>query len=561
MKSLKILSIMAVLFFYVSIAVAQDDVLSNFRITGNFQLDMQSYAKDSLIGAPDVDEQVLSMGFLWLNISSVHFNAGLRYENYLNPILGIDKRYQGNGIAYRFGEFVSEIIDITAGNYYEQFGSGMIFRSYQEYALGYDNAMDGLRVKFRPTDGIEIKGIIGKQRKFWSLGEGIVRGGDIGFSLNDLFAESLPKNLQFSLGGSVISKFQKDLSSKYNLPENVLLWAGRLSVNGEKFSLDGEYGYKNADPSSANYFSFNPGNAILVNASYFTSGFGLSLNLHRNDNMDVRSDRNELGNSLLLNFLPPLTKQHTYSLAAMYPYGTQLNGEIGFQTEATYTIPRKTMLGGDYGTTINLNYSQINSIVKNPQDIDSISGQVYTYESPIFELGDRIYFREIHAEITRKINSDVKIILTYLNQLYDKDILEAEGSAKYGKVHTNIIIGDLTYKMSSEYALRFEAQHLWATQDSTLHEADNQNGNWMMGLAELTVAPHWYISFSDLWNYGNEFEERRIHYITGSLTYVYDATRFTLGFGRQREGILCVGGVCRAVPASNGVFMTISSSF
>jgi len=539
----------------------EENALSNFRITGNFQLDMQSYTRDSLIGAPDVDEQVLSMGFLWLNATSENFNAGLRYENYLNPILGIDKRYQGNGIAFRFGEFVSEIIDVTAGNYYEQFGSGMIFRTYQEYALGYDNAMDGLRIKFRPTDGIEIKGIIGKQRKFWSLGEGLVRGGDAEFNLNNLFAEMMPEDIQMSLGGSIISKYQKDLSSKYNLPENALLWSGRLSLTGNNFSLNGEYGSKCPDPSSANYFNFNTGNALLVNASYFTSGLGISLNFHRNDNMDVRSDRNELGNSLLLNFLPPLTKQHTYALAAMYPYATQMNGEVGFQAEATYTLPKKTFFGGDYGTTINLNYSQVNSIVKNPLDIDSISGQVFTYKSPFFEFGDRIYFRELHAELTRKISSDVKIILTYLNQLYDKDILTAEGSAKYGKVHANTLIGDITYKFSSEYALRCEVQHMWETQDSTLHESDNQNGNWLMGLAELTIAPYWYISVSDMWNYGNEFENRQIHYITGSLTYVYDATRITLGFGRQREGIICVGGVCRQVPASNGLFLTISSTF
>jgi hypothetical protein len=82
-----------------------------------------------------------------------------------------------------------------------------------------------------------------------------------------------------------------------------------------------------------------------------------------------------------------------------------------------------------------------------------------------------------------------------------------------------------------------------------------------MGLAELTIAPQWYFSFSDMWNYGNESEDRQIHYLTGSVTFVHDATRFTLGFGRQREGIICVGGVCRQVPASNGFFLTISSTF
>ncbi|MFC2131672.1 DUF6029 family protein [Bacteroidota bacterium] len=541
---------------------AQEDMFGNSRISGNFQVDMQTYKKDSLIGAPDVDEKILSNGFLWLTYTSNNFNAGLRYENYLNPILGIDKRYKGSGIAYRYAEFTSEFIDVTAGNFYEQFGSGIIFRSYQEYALGYDNAMEGLRVRFRPAEGIEIKGIIGKQRKFWTLGEGIVRGGDAGININESMPGLLPDDYQLSFGGSVVSKFQQDQESRYNLPENVLMWSGRFSLTGSEFSLDGEYGCKNPDPAAANDFNFNPGNALLINASYFTSGFGASLNFHRNDNMDIRSDRNELGNQLLMNFLPPLTKQHTYALASMYPYATQLNGEAGFQAEAVYTIPRKTIIGGQYGTNISLNYSQVNSIVKNPVDVDTITGQVFTYDSPFFEFGDDTYFREFNLEITRKFSKEFKTVFTYLNQLYDRDVLESEGSAHYGKVHSDILIADLTYKFTSKYALRTEIQHMWATQDSIAEvDGDKQYGDWLAVLMEMTISPNWYISLTDQWNYGNDEEDLKIHYITGAVTYVHDATRVSLGFGRQREGIICVGGVCRQVPASNGFFMSISSSF
>jgi hypothetical protein len=273
-------------------------MFGNSKISGNFQIDMQSYSKDSTIGAEDVDEKVLSNGFLWLNYSSNNFNAGLRYENYLNPILGIDKRYQGNGVAFKFAEFTSDVIDITAGNFYEQFGSGMIFRTYQEYALGYDNAMDGLRVKFRPFEGMEIKGIVGKQRKFWSVGEGIVRGADLSLNLNDAIGELMSDEYQMTVGGSLISKFQKDMNSLYNLPQNVLLWSGRVSLTGSFFNLDGEYGYKNPDPSSTNKWDYTPGQAVLLSSSFFGDGMGLSLNFHRNDNMDIRSDRNETGSVL-----------------------------------------------------------------------------------------------------------------------------------------------------------------------------------------------------------------------------------------------------------------------
>ena len=40
-----------------------------------------------------------------------------------------------------------------------------------------------------------------------------------------------------------------------------------------------------------------------------------------------------------------------------------------------------------------------------------------------------------------------------------------------------------------------------------------------------------------------------------------NATRIALSYGRQREGLLCVGGVCRYVPAATGASISISTSF
>ena len=46
-----------------------------------------------------------------------------------------------------------------------------------------------------------------------------------------------------------------------------------------------------------------------------------------------------------------------------------------------------------------------------------------------------------------------------------------------------------------------------------------------------------------------------------SALLVAGGTRLMIGWARQRAGLLCVGGVCRFVPASNGVTLTISSRF
>ena len=82
-----------------------------------------------------------------------------------------------------------------------------------------------------------------------------------------------------------------------------------------------------------------------------------------------------------------------------------------------------------------------------------------------------------------------------------------------------------------------------------------------MVLAEYSVSPHWFFSMSDSYNYGNPDDAKRKHYLYGSFGYVKDANRIQLSYGKQREGILCVGGVCRNVPAMNGFTISISSSF
>ncbi|HRD37318.1 MAG TPA: DUF6029 family protein, partial [Bacteroidia bacterium] len=74
--------------------------------------------------------------------------------------------------------------------------------------------------------------------------------------------------------------------------------------------------------------------------------------------MSYRSDRNEGLQNLLINYLPATTKQHSYTLLALNPYATQLNGEIGFMAEAQYRVKKGSLIGGKYGMEITVNYSQ-----------------------------------------------------------------------------------------------------------------------------------------------------------------------------------------------------------
>ncbi|MDR0927715.1 MAG: DUF6029 family protein [Ignavibacteria bacterium] len=534
-----------------SVANAQSD-LGGF--SGSFQLEGQTYKSDSLMEAKKVSEQIQSNGYFNLNYNNGGLTAGIRYEYYLNPLQGIDTRYKGQGIAYRYANYSNDFIEVTAGNFYEQFGSGMIFRAYEEKALGWDNAMDGARFKVYPTDGIEVVGIWGTQRNYWTQGAGVIRGGDLNFSLNELLGHGIFGAANLTAGASVVSVYQQDRDLLLKMPENVLAWSGRAALLGDKYSVDAEYSYKYNAPDASNKNSFNPGYGFILNGSYFTSGFSANLGLHKIDNMDFRSDRNASKADLMLGYIPPLTKLHSYRLATMYPYATQFNGEAGLQAEVDYKFARNTFLGGAYGTDVAVNYSLV-------YNLDSSKTGDYTYDSPFFGIGDDLYFQDFNINLQHKFSSDFKGAFTYFNQKYNIDVIENSGApGAGGYVYTNILVAEGTYRFTNKYSLKVELEHQWASLD-TLTSHNIINGNWFGFLAEFTISPGWYITFYDDWNYGNDESDRQIHYYNGSLAFTTGSTRLSLGYGRQRAGILCVGGVCRQVPASNGFYLSVNTAF
>ncbi|MFP4528872.1 MAG: DUF6029 family protein [Candidatus Kapaibacterium sp.] len=552
------------LLFISAVAGANAQDLLGGRFSGNFQIDAQYYQPDSTIGAEEVPEKLRSNSFFNLRYRTDNFEAGMRYEAYLNPILGFDPQYEGSGIPYRYLSYNSDFIEITAGDFYEQFGSGMILRAYEERQLGLDNAIDGLRVKIMPTDGVTLTGLIGKQRFFWDKGEGIVRGGDAEVVLTNLFPEFLPFHYTWSVGASVVSKFQPDIEPFYHLPENVLAWTARTAFLGYNFSIDAEYAYKYNDPNATNDYNFNPGNGLILNGAYFVKGFSASLGLHRIDNMDFRSERDVRGNALNLSFIPPLTKQHPFRLQNVFPYNTQLNGEAGIQAEVTYKIPRGSALGGDFGTTINLNYSRVQALDTTHTMVDSARGIALEYDAEFFNPDTRLYFQDINLDISRRFSMDFKSTLSLMHQIYDRDVLENEGAAKFGKVNSFVAALELIFSLSDNHSLKTEIQHMWASQDSSFSADDNLYGNWLMLLAEYTISPNWYITLYDEYNYAEDADaglDRSIHYPSAAVAYVHNTTRISAGYGRQRAGILCVGGVCRMVPAATGFTLSITSSF
>lgn len=524
------------------------------HVTGNVQFDGQLSRRDSVIGSDDVPEKLLSNARADILYTNGNFSAGLRYEAYLNPMLGFNSQYTGQGIANYFVSYKTQSFAVTAGHFYEQFGNGMTLRAYEDRFLGLDNAIRGINVMYRPWNGVTLKGLIGQQRYYWDT-RGLVRGVDAEVSLNDIVNSWAEAKTRLTLGGSFVSKYEgdetilSDISGyKLNLPQNVGAGSLRMDLAHGGFGLQAEYARKGQDPSIMNNYIYKNGEALWMSASYSQKGLSANIQAKRVDNMGFKSVRSVSGEMLYINYTPSITKQHTYAFLSMYPYATQSTGEMGLQGDFMYKFKKETLLGGKYGTDIHLNASIITGL-----DTTIVGGKgTDGYTSTFFGTGDT-YYGDISLEVAKKLSSKVKLTATYGYMIFNPIVEGHEGDIH----HNHILVADLTWKLNRKNVLRFEAE--WMGSDSKYDAAvdDKRAGDWIMGLVEYNFTSAWFVSLSDQYAYKDGIG----NYYNISVGYTKGATRLQLGYGKQREGIICIGGVCRQVPASNGLTFSLTTSF
>jgi hypothetical protein len=262
------------------------------------------------------------------------------------------------------------------------------------------------------------------------------------------------------------------------------------------------------------------------------------------------SDREATGNLFneqIINYLPGLTKQHDYLLTNLYVYQAQPGlsisktekkaGEIGGQIDLYYKFKKGSSIGGQYGTKMALNFS-------NWYGLDAKYNTDFKRANIKFLGTSELYFKDINFEIRKKLSKKWSGILTYVNSEYNQVIVEGEGSL----IKSNILVGETTYKITRKQSFRAELQHLWTKQDVK---------NWIAGTLEFNVNSHLSFFANDMYNYGEE----RDHYYNLGGSYAINKSRFALSYGRTRGGLLCVGGVCRIVPAATGLTFNLTTSF
>ena len=508
----------------------------------------------------DKDKHLRLNNYLKLDYNFLSkFTASVQIESY-EPfaLLNYSPNLEGTNLGTYSLTYRTAKLNATVGHFYEQFGSGMILRNWEDRQLGINNALFGGKINYRLLDVADLTALYGKQRVGFETSDGVIFGFNSEFELDSIFEWN---NTALSIGLSYVGREQKVNLDAPNFEALTNVYSGRLDFSYGKFYSSAEYVSKSNDAIvQANQISnqfIKPGSGFLFNAGYSQKGLGIDATFRRLENMSFYSDRETSGNVFfenVINYTPGLTKQHDYLLTNIFVYQAQSSvsfldpgllkaGEIGGQLDLFYNIEKETVLGGKYGAKIAFNASYWAGL---KGDFD-YANQDYNTEA--FGFGDK-YFSDISLEVRKKWSSKWRSIFYFVNQYYNKKYIEGNFGAK--PIVTNIGVIESTHKLRNGKSIRIEAQKLWS---------DSKDHNWVGGTFEFNFNSKFSLYINDIYNGGDDSSTDKTHYYNAGGSFTKGATRVGLNYGRQRAGLLCVGGVCRFVPEATGLTASVTMAF
>lgn len=554
MTSLKQLCFLLVFFLTIGSLYSQDQGV----FSGGFEANANFFMRDSAIGAsgtPQYDNQLFGTeGWFNLNYQVRGFDMGIRFDYFNNSNLrNPNESYSDEGIGRWFLKKKIGKLGLSVGYLYDQIGSGIIFRAYEERPLLIDNALYGARATYDLSENWQLKAFTGRQKSRFDVNPGSIKGVNLEGFIN------LGKEKTFTLApgfGFVNRTLNEDAVSKLvdilktytddervAIEHNTYLATFYNTMVYDKFTWYLEAAYKSPevfrDPlaprtlidgtTTFGAFIREPGYVLYSSIGYATSGLGITVEAKRTENFNFRTDPTLTILNGLIDYIPPMNRQNTYRLTSRYSPATQDLSELAYQVDVRYSPSRKLNFLANFSNITDLEGNQL--------------------------------YQEIYAEVLFKKKRDWQITGGLQLQKYNQEVYEVKPEVP--EVQTVTPFVDFLYRFTRKKSLRVEAQYMLTDQDF---------GEWMFLLAEVGLAPHWLFEVSMMYNVNPNPDNdsapknadgsvKKLVYPTIGIVYSNKANRFSARYVKQVEGIVCSGGICRLEPAFSGVKMTVTSNF
>ncbi len=551
MKRLTLL-VAGILAFATSVSAQQ--VVGNGQVSGSIESSSIYYTPDKKIERPE--DHFGSNNYIKVDYANGRFSAGIQMNAFLPALVGYDAYKDGYKfyLASKYIQWRDKNFEVLVGDIYDQFGNGLIFRSFEDRQLGVNNSLEGVRATYNFGRYVTLKGMYGRPRLYSEYSKTWVRGADLSISLSDIIKTPV---ITWNIEGSYVNRYQsldqapdylKEYDDKtfdpltgemqtylesYGIKPNMNMYSARMNFGWNGLTARGEYVNKSNDLTHPSSTSTVKGWAALGEVGYSYKTFSVMGTFRALNSMvsmiDIfapsMSAINQCGGNTI-NYLPALTRQYTYMLTNLNPYQVQANGELGGQIDVCYSYRSKSDRYRYWN--FHANFSTFYSL----KPFASNDGK------------RMLYWRDINVDVERQWNKKWKSMLLYSFQ--DNRDKQA-----------HIFVGDVTHKFNRKMSLRFEVQYLLSGDDKSEWDGMHSEGDWVAGLVEFSLAPRWSFYVQDMYNIG----QSKTHYYNGGFSYTYNRTRVQLSYGRNRAGYICSGGVCRYSPAYTGVNLVLTSSF
>ena len=553
------------LFFLFPLVIAAQSG-SKGQFSGSFDINGNQFLEDSLIGAtgtPQYDANAFGFdSWLSMNYRISGYEFGVRLEGFYNSnLLNPNDAYSAWGLGRIYAKKSWDKVEVTVGHIYDQIGSGIIYRSYEERALMLDNSIFGAQVQYNLGDKLSFMLIGGKQRfvgtdptnalHFYGINnyDSWLYGGKI----EGLFMSKEPGKWSITPGVGLMTKQLSD--DQVDQLENVLktytpedeieripyytyAFSVYNTLRAGPFTWFVETAFKTEEvfydqfasrtiwtgETTEGKFISAPGYVFYNALNYANKGLGASFEFKATKNFSFRADPFATLNRGLVNYLPPMARVNTFRLTARYAPATQDLGELAGQLDLTYRFDRKK------------------SVVANYSHINDMSGTAL--------------YREFYTHFQLKQPRKSTMTIGLQMQRYNQEVYEGKPGVEMVKTITPFI--DYLWIFNRKHSLRIESQYMHTKQDF---------GSWFFMLAEFSIAPNWIFEVSDMWNvvpYKDSNGKQKndpLHYPTFGVTYSIGAQRFTVRYVKQVEGVVCSGGICRLEPAFSGIKLQAALQF
>ena len=533
-----------------TLSVSAQKVVGNGQVSGSLESSSIYYAPDKKIERPD--DHFGSNNYIKVDYSNGRFSAGIQMNAFLPALVGYEELADGYKfyLASKYIQWRDKNFEILVGDIFDQYGNGLIFRSFEDRQLGLNNSLEGVRAGYNFGRYVTLKGMYGRPRLYTEYSKTWVRGADLVVSIADIIKVPV---INFTLEGSYVNRYQslsqapeymheedpstidpitgvgKTFLESYGISPNLNMYSGRLNFGWNGLSIRGEYVHKSKD-----YFfgetdttgKTQTGWAALGEVGYNYKTFSVMATFRALDHMATAIDTFSAGTGNSINYIPALTRQYTYMLANLNPYQVKPNGELGGQIDLCYSYRSKDSRYRYWN--FHANFSTFYSLKKQPWTNNE----------------RQLFWRDINIDVERQWNKKWKSLILYSFQ----DNMDHQA---------HIFVGDVTHKFNRKMSLRFELQYLLSGDDESEWDGMHSEGDWVAALVEFNLAPHWSFYVQDMYNIG----QSKTHYYNGGFSYTYNRTRVQLSYGRNRAGYICSGGVCRFSPAYTGVNLVLTSSF